>query len=167
MDKNVVDRLKNFIEENKDMVKENKWADLFSRWRYDIRGSIDGSALSELLDHAGVDYISHCSRIEDFTYYGRDDLTKVEIPSNIEKIGYSSFCRCHNLKEVIINEGAAAIDSWAFSYCENLKRVTLPDSVTSIEPETFLESAKVVIKGHAGTYAEDYCKKNGIKYEII
>lgn len=169
MDKSTVDKLKNFLEENKGLVDENKWDYLFVEWVYTYSNDEEERALSELLDHVRVDYISYCWRIVGYMYSARNDLTKVNIPSNIKEIGYSSFGWCGNLKEVIINEGTVKIDSNAFTWCHSLKYVTLPDSVTSMEPDVFsgCDISKLIVRCHAGSYAEDYCKKHFIKCEII
>lgn len=61
----------------------------------------------------------------------------------------------------------AEIDDLTFWDCPCLKCVYVPDSVVSITPDAFKGLEDVLIKCSAGSYCEDYCKRKGLKYEII
>lgn len=60
----------------------------------------------------------------------------------------------------------ARIDSMTFFECDNLEEVTIPDSVIYISADAFEDHPHILVKCHAGSYAEGYCKRNGIRYEI-
>lgn len=58
------------------------------------------------------------------------ELTAVEIPSTVTKIGWDAFRGCVNLKSVIIPEGVKEISHCAFSGCTSLASIEIPASVS-------------------------------------
>lgn len=76
--------------------------------------------------------------IEDQAFSGTA-ITKITIPSTIEKIGTAAFSYNSSLTEVVFAEGSV-IDkiSWgAFAYCLNLKSFTVPSSVKTVDGMAF------------------------------
>ena len=70
--------------------------------------------------------------------------------------------------DVVVPQGVKKISGGAFCNCKYVDSVTIPDSVTEISGYAFSRcSDHLVIKCHAGSYAETYAKENGIKYEIV
>ena len=61
-------------------------------------------------------------------------LDTVIFPPSIDAI--SGFCDA-SVSEVVIPEGASAIDNWAFKNCKNLKKLHLPVSIKEIGSESF------------------------------
>ena len=61
----------------------------------------------------------------------------------------------------------ARIDNMTFFECDNLEEVTIPDSVIYISSDAFEDHPAILVKCHAGSYTEGYCKRNGIRYEIV
>jgi hypothetical protein len=45
--------------------------------------------------------------------------------------------------------------------------VTIPASVTKIGPYAFQKCAGLTIHAPAGSYAEQYAKKNSVKFEML
>ena len=74
-------------------------------------------------------------------FYGCNSLTEVELPANATSIGEEAFFGCSALTELEIPAGVTEIGKDAFKDCPNLT-VTVA----------------------AGSYAEQYCKNNGVKY---
>ena len=70
-------------------------------------------------------------------YLNEQELTKLEIPSGVNKIGGFSFYRAKNLSSVTIPSSVTYIGDYAFSGCSGLTSVTLPSSVTSIGSSAF------------------------------
>ena len=71
-------------------------------------------------------------------------LTSIEIPSSIISIGDAGFYNC-----------------------EYLMSIDIPSSVKKIGANAFEGCDKLVIKGYAGSYAEQYAKENGISFKAI
>jgi uncharacterized repeat protein (TIGR02543 family) len=72
------------------------------------------------------------TRIDDYSFRGRNEVTSVLIPGTVTTIGDFAFADCGNLTGVTIPEGVIGIGESAFSDCSGLTSVTLPGSVTSI-----------------------------------
>lgn len=66
-----------------------------------------------------------------FGSFENTNLRKVVIPNGITEIEISCFCRCSNLSEIILNDGLKKIESGAFAgvACRN---IVIPKSVTDI-----------------------------------
>ena len=62
--------------------------------------------------------------IGDSAFAECENLTKIEIPSNVQKISMMAFYGCKNLKEVTISETVIRLAASAFSGCTNLTNVT-------------------------------------------
>ena len=90
---------------------------------------------------------------------------KYEIPEGIKKIGFMAFQGSDDLEELVVPEGLTEIGTSAFSGCSKLCKITLPASVNEIETYVFEYSYHLVIKAPEGSYAQEFCKKNG--YEFI
>ena len=70
-------------------------------------------------------------------YLNEQELTKLEIPSGVNKIGDFSFYRAKNLSRVTIPSSVTYIGDYAFSGCSGLTSVAIPSSVTSIYERAF------------------------------
>ena len=58
--------------------------------------------------------------------------TTYSIPSGVQTICSSAFCRCENLIHIEIPDTVTSIEDNAFSICSNLKTISIPDSVLEI-----------------------------------
>ncbi len=101
------------------------------------------------------------------------DLERIEIPSTVEKIGSGAFSQCKSLKTVVVPEGVQEIGNMAFAYNDSLTRVELPRSLAKIAnytqkgvpPKTIFDgSDNVTAVVYPKSYAEKYCKRNGIPF---
>ena len=86
----------------------------------------NGQELTKLEIPFGVDRIGDCS------FYKGANLTSVTIPSSVTSIGSVAFGNCSGLTSVTIPSSVTSIGSSAFSGCSGLTSVTIPSSVTSI-----------------------------------
>lgn len=69
--------------------------------------------------------------------FSKYDMTDIELPKSITKIGDGAFSECKCLTDIVIPEGVTQIGEGAFYKCEALKKVDLPDSLQRIEDGAF------------------------------
>ena len=60
------------------------------------------------------------------------DITEIDIPNSVTKIGFRAFDGCENLQSITIPDGVTEIGSSTFAECKNLQSISIPDSVTEI-----------------------------------
>ena len=70
-------------------------------------------------------------------YHNGQELTKLEIPSGVDKIGSYSFYKGVNLTSLTLPSSVTSIDRSAFEGCSGLTSLTLPSSVTAIGGSAF------------------------------
>lgn len=97
-----------------------------------------------------------------------ENLIQVTIPENIDRIP-EGMCRdCVNLKKVILHEKLEVIGDKAFFGCSNFDFIVIPDSVQLIGDDAFTGTDKrFIIQCSFGSYAEEYCRKKKIKYQLV
>lgn len=101
------------------------------------------------------------------------NIEKIEIPERIKTILHGTFWRCERLKEVVLPDGMEMIKARAFWNCPELETINLPASIKKIENfkrgdkmhNVFADSPKLTAVVERGSYAERYCRKNGINYK--
>ena len=135
---------------------------------------LGGKSLSSI----GVDKANENYKSADGNLYSKDGKTLIryavgkkdksfEIPKSVTTIKVGAFCTCDNVETIIIPSSVNDIERNAFFLCKNLSAVVIPCSVEKISEHAFLGCEKLVIKGSAGSYAEEYAKENGIPFEAI
>ena len=70
-------------------------------------------------------------------YHNGQELTKLEIPSGVDKIGSYSFYKGVNLTSLTLPSSVTAIGGSAFEGCSGLTSLALPSSVTAIGGSAF------------------------------
>jgi hypothetical protein len=65
------------------------------------------------------------------------DLTSVQFPSSLTRIGEFAFSKCENLKRVDLPDSLIQLDAGAFYYCTRLEEVNLSNNVSTIENSVF------------------------------
>lgn len=96
------------------------------------------------------------------------ELNNIQIPSNIERITRSMFEDCVHLKKISLHNNLRAIEDRAFVGCRDLDFIIIPDSVVEIGQNAFLGVDKqFIIQCSFGSYAEEYARKNKIKYQLV
>ena len=102
-------------------------------------------------------------------FQGCTDLQKIVIPNTVKEIGFRAFYGCTHLTEMVIPDSVKEIGWCAFEGCTRLTRIVIPDSVQEIGEDTFVgcNLKKLVICASGGSYAEQYAKDNGIRFEPI
>ncbi|MBQ7761567.1 MAG: leucine-rich repeat domain-containing protein [Clostridia bacterium] len=107
------------------------------------------------------------TKIGDCAFSGCELLTQIDLPKKIKEIASGLFGGCLSLESVTIPFGVNTIKSFAFFNCKNLKSVIIPSSVKAIEDNAFSGCNKLTIKAPLGSYAEKYAQDYGIKFEEI
>ena len=110
-----------------------------------------------------VTFSPETREIADCAFKGCINLYEIHVPGTVERIGDHAFFESY-LIEATIAEGVESIGETAFCYCPLLKSVTIPASVTFIGEDAFSESDSVILTVEAGSYAEEYARKNEIPY---
>lgn len=87
-------------------------------------------------------------------------------PRGVSQIDAYALICCNTLKEVIIPEGVTLLDEFVLADCTALEHITLPASLTEIR-ETALMGTYDTVTYHVaeGSYAEQWCRDNGITFE--
>jgi len=65
-------------------------------------------------------------------FYGRDNITSIELPNSITSIGADEFHGCYYLVSVVIPESVTSIGKSAFYNCYRLKTVEIQGSLAAI-----------------------------------
>ncbi len=66
-----------------------------------------------------------------------DNITSLELPNTLTKIGKGAFSELNNLKSGTIPSSVTSIGDYAFADCSALTNITIPNSVTSIGNSAF------------------------------
>ncbi len=145
---------------------------------------LDSSTFNSCTSLKKVVLPENLSVIAPYAFIDCISLESVNIPETVKSIGRCAFDNCNSLTSVVIPEGVETIEKYAFNDCDNLKTITIPDTVTSIDEIAFgyysVESGfdwdykieyftydDVVIRGYAGSTAQEYAVSNGIEFEEI
>lgn len=91
-------------------------------------------------------------------------MKEYTIPKGIVLIGDRALAFCNNLERVIIPDSVKSIGEWAFLACASLKSINIPDSVSYIGERAFEDCENLTITVARNSYAEEYCRKNNLKY---
>ena len=78
------------------------------------------------------------------------------------------FVGCTSLKKVELHENLSEIGERAFFGCSSLDFLIIPDSVQQIGQDAFTNTDKqFIIQCSFGSYAEEYARKNKLKYQLV
>ena len=119
----------------------------------------------------------------------RRALTKISLPDGVRKLGSNAFSRLPALTEIRLPDGLQTIGNKAFYACKALTEIRLPDGLESVGAEAFGDCCSLsavrflaslrhigdrAFSGRApdltfdvaaGSYAEEYARENGIRFE--
>lgn len=106
-----------------------------------------------------------CLYDEDYQLHeNRMNLESVVIPESVTDIESNAFSGCPNLTSVTIPSSLKTIGYKVFSECQNLAQLHIPSGVVKIGYYAFDKCDKLTIYAPAGSYAEEYAKKNNIPF---
>ena len=89
-----------------------------------------------------VELPASLKKIDDVAF-ASSSLTSINIPENVEKIGYATFKYCTNLTSIKIPDGVTYTDSEVFACCNSLKTATIGNGVTEIQNQVFLNCSSL------------------------
>ena len=96
------------------------------------------------------------------------NIKEVEMPALCDEVASSLFRGCENLKKVKIHGKINAIGDYAFADCVNLETIFIPDSVKDIGEHAFENvHDKFILMCEMGSFAENYAKRNRLRYQLI
>ena len=98
---------------------------------------IEDEAFSKCKDLTSIEIPNSVKRIGDRAFYGCSSLTSIEIGNSVTRIGYEAFSWCSSLTSIEIPNSVTIIDIGAFSACSSLTSIEIGNSVTSIRSEAF------------------------------
>lgn len=103
--------------------------------------------------------------IGDESFYQCDSLRSIRLPKSVTTIGVRAFAQCEKLRSIDIPDGTTAIEAFAFAGCSNLTSISIPDSTTFIGDGAFNGCNELLtIRATAGSAAEQYARKNNIRF---
>ena len=95
-------------------------------------------------------------------------LEYIKIPDNIARITDRMFMNCSGLKKAELHEKLNVIGERAFFGCSSLDFIVIPNSVQQIGQDAFSGTDdRFIVQCSFGSYAEQYCRKNKIKYQLV
>lgn len=123
----------------------------------------------------------YVNEIGDYAFYNHKELSVIDIPRLVERIGEKAFANCDGLVSVKWATTSAQIKELGiacFSGCTSLLEITIPESVTKIESSAFYGSTKLTIKCEAAEkpagWSEDWDyktwdtdNKEELKFDVI
>ena len=77
------------------------------------------------------------TRIGNYAFVNRYNMTDVCIPDTVISIGRQAFSGCSKLEVVLLPQNLTSIEWQAFLNCESLVRITVPEGVTVINEQAF------------------------------
>ena len=105
--------------------------------------------------------------IEQEAFSNCDHLETVKLPEGINVIDDYTFWGCSSLTAINIPASVSSIGEEAFWGCSSLPSISIPAGVTSIAGNAFQGCDSLVIHVVSGSYAEAYCRENGMNYRVI
>ena len=116
------------------------------------------------LSLTGIILPDSITSIGNYAFDSCSALTDIIIPAGVTGIGHYAFSGCSALTDIIIPDGVTSIGMKAFFYCPALTDVIIPDSVVSIGENAFADCDSLTVTVSRGSYAEQYCMENGLRY---
>lgn len=94
-----------------------------------------------------------------------DGAEVITVPDTVTRIGADVFSGRDRLRVVNLPDGLTGIGYGAFSSCSSLTALTIPAGVTAIGEDAFdYISDSITLTVEPGSYAEQYCRDNALRY---
>lgn len=100
-------------------------------------------------------------------FYNNTSVISVTLSETAVRIGNAAFAGCISLTSAEIPDSVTYIGDSAFRGCGALGTLIIPSAVTYIGVKAFEDCAGLSLQCYPGSYAAEYAKSNGLKYDII
>ena len=131
----------------------------------DQTSQIDSWAFARCHALTELTFGKNMAELGDYCFYQCTSLRSVTFPDSLKVIGNFCFSGCSSLSSLKLPGRIEKIWDRAFSECAQLAQVNLPASLTLIGANAFMHcSPQLEISLPLGSYAENWCKANGISY---
>ena len=111
-----------------------------------------------------VDMGNQIETLGDYTFEGCNNLEEILLSAAIKIIPKGSFEACSKLKNIILTNGIQEVEEDAFKECTNLREIFIPYKTKKIGTLCFSYLDILLIRGVAGSYAEQYATENDIAF---
>ena len=89
-------------------------------------------------------YDAKAYSVYQYAFMGLDEITKIELPSNLIAIKEYAFSNCSKLSEISIPNSVTNIEKYAFFGCGKMRTVVLPSDLTLINEGVFSDCYSLV-----------------------
>lgn len=124
--------------------------------------SIGSGAFQYSLNLNSVRLPAHLTKISDDMLQGTA-IESILIPDGVTEIGSYALVAC-DFSFIEIPDSVTTIGDYAFGECYDLCYAVVPDSVTDIGEEAFAYCPLLNVIVNRGSYAERYCRENGVNH---
>lgn len=94
----------------------------------------------------------------------RRNITTVALPEGVNYIGTGAFADMTSLTDINIPESVTEIGDAAFYQCPALTSIVIPKTTERIGEFAFRKCDRLTAIVERGSFAEEYCKENGVKF---
>ncbi len=113
--------------------------------------AVADGAFSNCAEVTGVELPKGITRIGNSTFFGVREMKSITLPEGITVIGAKAFCQCAGLEKLVLPDGVADIQDGALSYCDNFKELTMTRSVKRIGSGVFEKTLLLDVLYFVGT----------------
>ncbi len=134
--------------------------------------SIESRAFEECNNLNEISIPNSVTKIGESAFEGCKALHLINMGEGVNVIGTRGFARCSNLTEIMIPRSVVSIGMFAF-YATGITDITIPKEVTIILSKalgyrTYSDVIDdYIIRGYAGTVAEEYARSNNITFIVL
>lgn len=140
MDKLILEKFKEFVDENKEILNNNNFEEIYDKLYWESAHII--SNFTQLFYKAGINPLQFLNHVPS-CFLNMADITSFVVPDNILIIDNAAFYSCEKLEEIKLSKNLEIIGSNVFAYCFNLKNIEIPDKVKRIGNGTFRKCSKL------------------------
>ena len=104
--------------------------------------------------------------VEEISYKAFADCAAeaIVLPRTLKTIGAGAFSGCSGITEMHIPNQVQCIWGDTFTGCSSLREVFIPPAVSTIDHNSGLVRTDLVIRGAAGSYAQEWAEEYGVEF---
>lgn len=128
--------------------------------------NLGDGAFSDKENITGVRLHNKIRHIGAGCFHGCGMIKKMNVPVSVKYIGERAFAECNSLEKIKLNEGLLHIADEAFESCNALTELYLPSTIQEMGKDVFANCDYLTVTCEKGSYAAEYCEKNGVQYKL-